>query len=598
MKKAVTLILTAWLSAPAFTAASPDTEDRIRKVQNLIPPVLVKGETPALKPLAQRMAELKLPGVSIAVIHDGRIDWARGFGVTRIDGPPVTENTLFQAASISKPVFALAVLHLADAGKLDLDANVNTYLKAWKLPDNDFTRQKPVTLRAMLTHTAGLTVHGFPGYSADSKLPAITQILDGTPPANTAPIRVDIPPGAQWRYSGGGYVLAQQVLSDVTGLPLPKLMQDSVLAPLGMTRSTYEQPLPAARLSEVAMPYRGGGDALSEGPHAYPEMAAAGLWTTPTDLARYALGVRDALAGKSSVLSAKTARAMLTPVMQQQGLGPQVGGSTVRKYFTHGGANEGYRCLLFAYEDGEGAIVMTNNDSGGEILGEVMRTIAYVYQWPDFTPPTRVLAKLPPESLDRFAGVYQLNDGSTYLARKDGDHLAGAVLGNTPVALSPSSDREFFARDVDVVVNFEVDAKGTATSVRHRLGGWERSGARVEESRAKLVLAYAEKTAQRIKEQKPAPNSEAVIRKLFASLAAGKPEYDSMTPQMADITRQQLTNLQSSVVGFGALKELRFSKVNENGGDEFEADFEKAALKVMMHLDENDRIAGAWMAPR
>src|SRR5262245_5289427 len=284
--------------ATTSAAAPPTPEDRARQVQGLVPPVLVKGEAPKLQPLAARMAQLEVPGVSIAVIHQGRIDWARGFGVTRAGGAAVTEKSLFQAASISKPVFALAVLHQVDAGKLDLDTNVNEYLKGWKLPENDFTRQKPVTLRGALTHSAGLTVHGFPGYAADAKLPSVTQILDGTPPANTQAIRVDMLPGSQWRYSGGGYVLSQQVLADVTGVPLPKLLRDTVLAPLGMTLSTYEQPLPAARLAEVAMPHNGEGQPLPEGPHVYPELAAAGLWTTPSDLARYALGVQAALAGK------------------------------------------------------------------------------------------------------------------------------------------------------------------------------------------------------------------------------------------------------------------------------------------------------------
>ncbi len=598
MKRSIVIVLVAWLG-PVIAGASADTSDRIKRIEHgLVPPVLVQGETPVLQPLAQRMAELKVPGVSVAVIHKGRIDWARGFGMTGADGTPVTENTLFQAASINKPVFALAVLHLVDAGKLSLDANVNGYLKAWKLPDNDFTRQSRVTLRGLLTHSAGLTVHGFPGYAADSKLPEITQILDGTPPANTAPIRVDIPPGARHRYSGGGYVLAQQVLSDVTGVALPKLMQDSVLGPMGMTRSTYQQPLPAARLPEVAMPHRGDGTPVAEGPHVYPEMAAAGLWTTPTDLAHYALGVQAALAGKSKVISAKTARAMLTPVIDTQGLGPQLGGSTARKYFQHGGANDGYRCWLVAYEDGEGAIIMTNSDAGDQIVGQLMRTVANVYQWPDFAPPTRRLAKIAPEALKRLAGVYELNDGSAYLVRQDGERLVGHVAGNTPVALSPSSDRELFARDVDVVVSFDIDDKGGVTAVRHRFGGWERTGPRVDEARAQRVVAYAEDTAQRIRTQKPAANSEAAIRKLFASLAAGKPDYDSFNSQMAELTRQQLPNLQAFIANLGALKALRFKNVNEQGADHFEADFEKGALNVMMKLDENGRISGAGFAPR
>jgi len=597
MKTFLLIGLTLFFTA-ASAAESSTTEERIRQVQAIVPPVLVKGETPTLQPLAKRMEELKVPGVSVAVIHEGRIEWARGFGVTRTGGAPVSEKTLFQAASISKPVFALAVLHLVDEGKLDLDTNVNDYLKGWKLPDNDFTRQKPVTLREVLTHSGGLTVHGFPGYAANSKIPGTRQILDGTPPANTGAIRVDLLPGSQWRYSGGGYVLAQQLLADVTGAPLPKLMNETVLAPLGMTLSTYEQPLPAARLPEVAMPHGGEDQALPEGPHVYPEMAAAGLWTTPSDLARYALGVEAALAGKSKVISAKTARSMLTPVIGQQGIGPQLGGSTARRHFSHGGANAGYRCLLVAYEDGEGAVIMTNSDTGDVLLDELMRTIANVYQWPDFAPPTRTPVKLESAALDGFVGVYELNDKSTYVVRRDSDQLVGNIMGNSTVTLLPSSAQALFAREVDVVAEFTMGADGKATAVRHRFRGWERSGTRVDETRAKAVLAFAENTAQRIKEQRAAPGSDAAIRKLFAGVAAGKPDYDMLSPALADLTRRNLAGLQSFLGSLGEMKTLTFRKVADNGADEFDADYEKGGLRIAIGMDETGHVGFAQFSPR
>jgi CubicO group peptidase (beta-lactamase class C family) len=383
------MVCAAMFAVRVLAATPADTDDRIRRVQQLVPAEVKAGEAPKLTPLADRMAELKVPGVSIAVIHKGRIEWARGFGVTRIGGPPVTPETLFQAASISKPVFALAVLHQVDAGKLDLDGNVNDYLKIWKLPDNEHTSEQKVTLRRVLSHSAGLTVHGFPGYEAGTALPTTEQILDGAPPANSAEVRVRVVPGTFYSYSGGGYTLAQLVLRDVTGVPLPKLMNDTVLQPLGMSRSTYEQPLPAARTHEVAMPYRADALPVGGGPHVYPEMAAAGLWTTPSDLSRYGLGVLDALAGKSKIISAKTARAMLTRGLGGHGVGPMVGGSTARKLFTHGGSNAGYQCALVVYEDGEGAVVMTNSDKGGALVGEIMRTIAHVYEWPDMGPKER-----------------------------------------------------------------------------------------------------------------------------------------------------------------------------------------------------------------
>ena len=358
-------------------------EQRIQRIQDhIISPGAGKGAGDGLT-LADHMAALHVPGVSIAVIQNGEIAWARGFGVTRLGGPAVTPDTLFQAASISKPVSALAVLRLVESGKLNLDTDVNQYLKTWKVPENQFTAKAKVTLRTLLTHTAGMTVRGFPGYAANSPLPTLVQILKGEPPANTPRIFVDTVPGTSGRYSGGGYVVAQQLLEDVTGIPFPQLMRDSVLMPIGMTHSTFEQPIPASRLQAVATPYDSEGRPVPGGPHVYPEMAPAGLWTTPSDLARYALEVQKALAGKSSVLSAAMARQMLTPI-NGRGLGPQTGGRKENPYFTHGGSNEGYKCYFVAYNNGDGAVIMTNGDNGARLASDIFRTIAYEYKWPDF----------------------------------------------------------------------------------------------------------------------------------------------------------------------------------------------------------------------
>src|SRR5580704_8282101 len=399
---------TIFLGALAAQTPSP-LEERIRRIQDRIPPAtLVKGDPVPTAKLADRMAALHVPGVSIAFIHDGKIEWARGFGVTSIGGPPVTPETLFQAASISKPVAAMAVLRLVQLGKLSLDTDVNDYLKTWKLPANSFTGRTKITIRELVTHTAGLTVHGFAGYASDAPLPTLVQVLNGEKPANSAPIRVDTEPGTIWRYSGGGYVIAQQLLQDVTGEPFPKLMHDTVLEPIGMTRSTYEQPLPANRLAEVAIPYRQDGKPVTGGPHVYPEMAPAGLWTTPSDLARYAIEVQKALAGKSNVvLSAAMASEMLKPGKNHWGLGVGTGGSTKHPYFTHGGANEGFQCNLVAYNKGDGAVIMTNSDNGGQLATEILRTIAYEYKWPDFAPhetPARKEITVSSDTLAKYAG--------------------------------------------------------------------------------------------------------------------------------------------------------------------------------------------------
>lgn len=376
------------LALSALAAQTPSAlERRIERIQQIPPATLVKGEAASTTKLADRMAALHVPGVSIAVIHDGKIEWARGFGVTRVGGPPVTPDTLFQAASISKPVAAMAVLRLVQSGRLNLDADVNEYLKTWKLPSSSFTERTKVTIRELLTHTAGLTVHGFAGYASGAPLPALVQVLNGVQPANSAPIRVDTEPGTIWRYSGGGYAVAQQLVQDVTGQPFPKLMHDTVLAPIGMTKSTYEQPLPQSRMAEVATPYRADGQPVPGGPHVYPEMAPAGLWTTPSDLARYAMEVQKSLAGTSNrVLSAAIVRQMLTPSLNRQGLGPALGGGDQHPYFSHGGSNEGYKCNLVAYYEGDGVVIMTNGDNGGQLASEILRSVAREYAWPDFQP--------------------------------------------------------------------------------------------------------------------------------------------------------------------------------------------------------------------
>jgi CubicO group peptidase (beta-lactamase class C family) len=368
----------------------PDVDQRIQRVQDVILNPAVPGGPLRRAKLADRMAELGVPGVSIAVINDGAVEWARGFGVSRIGGAAVTPETLFQAASISKPVAALGVLRLVQEGKLNLDTDVNQYLKSWKVPDNNFTSRSKVTLRDLLTHTAGTTVRGFPGYASNASIPNAVQILNGAAPANTPQVVVDKVPGVSGRYSGGGYVIAQLLLEDVTGMPFAPFLSETILAPIGMTRSTFEQPLPSSRMAQVAMPHRPDGQPVLEGPHVYPEMAASGLWTTPSDLARYAIEVQRALTGKSSVLSAATARAMLTPGReQQQGLGPQIGGSKDQPFFNHSGSNVGYRCYFIAYDNGDGAVLMTNSDRGDQLISEILRAIATEYQWPDFQPVSR-----------------------------------------------------------------------------------------------------------------------------------------------------------------------------------------------------------------
>lgn len=357
--------------------ASPEQEhaSRIAAVENgLMPQVLVKGEPRPKWSLAERMAHYHVPGVSIAVVVDGKIAWAKGYGVLDTEKPDkIGTRTLFQAASISKPVTAVAALHLVEDGKLALDEPVNARLERWKIPENEYTKQRAVTLRDLLSHRGGTTVSGFPGYAKGAAIPTLIQVLNGESPANTPAVLVDQLPGESMRYSGGGTTIVQLLIEDVTDAPFDRYMQDHVLQPLKMTRNHFQHPVQdsnaaRAHTGDKATPVVGHS-------HLYPELAAAGMWTTPTDLATFGLEVVKALRGdEDAYLSAATAREMLTPLDNDNpyALGFGVVDQGDGLSFGHNGGNHGFSCRLSMYHDGRGGVaIMTNSDVSYRLIREI-----------------------------------------------------------------------------------------------------------------------------------------------------------------------------------------------------------------------------------
>jgi len=373
--------------AYAQNAASGDqVEARIARIERGIEPVVTSpDEQPIALDLARLMQIYNDPGLSIAVIENFKIAFVKGYGVTEPKGQsPVTTKTLFQAGSISKPVTATGMLALVEQGKLSLDEDVNLKLKTWKVPENDFTKEQKVTLRRIASHTAGLTVHGFPGYDVNDKLPTLVQILNGEKPANTAPIRVDFVPGSQERYSGGGVTIEQLVMMDVTGKPFPELMRQTVLDKIGMADSSFDQPLPGLWAARTATGARADGTEIHGRWHIYPEMAAAGLWTTPTDLANFAIEIALSKQGKSNkVLSQKITQQMLTPQPPTAGTG--IGFAVPPNHpgeFGHNGADEGFQALLVMNADtGQGAVIMANSDNGVLVGSDLLLSVAKEYHW-------------------------------------------------------------------------------------------------------------------------------------------------------------------------------------------------------------------------
>jgi CubicO group peptidase (beta-lactamase class C family) len=457
-------------------AISAETQQHIRDVEaGLLPSVVMKGDLHPAHSMSEGMAALHVNGVSVAVIHHGAIEWAQGFGVVSVGGAPVNADTLFQAGSISKPVAAMAALRLVQEGKLSLDADVNTELTSWKLPDADVAGGKKVTLRELLTHTGGTTVHGFPGYASGETVPSLVQVLNGEKPANTPAIRIEAAPATKWNYSGGGYTIMQQMVIDVTKEPFPKVLHDSVLKPIGMTHSTYEQPLPTEWRGMAATPYEADGKPIAGGAHTYPEMAAAGLWTTPTDLARYLIEVQQSLKGEANhVLSQKVTKEMLTPGMGKYGLGLAIGGADADPYFGHGGVNAGFESTMTAYErDGEGAVVMTSAQGGSRLADEVMRSIAAVYHWPDFQPKVRAMVTVDPKILAAYVGTYELSPTFGLKVTVEDRHLVTQGTGQPSFGMLAESETKFFPSAFDAEIEFFKDDQGKVTYLILRQGGRE-----------------------------------------------------------------------------------------------------------------------------
>lgn len=451
----------ALVQAPAGADPVPVEERLEQALQSMEPPVIVAGRSYRPRPVTDLMLRANVPGISIAVVEDGRIVWARAFGVAnRATGRAVTPETMFQAASISKPVAASGALALVDQGALSLDRPVNEQLTSWQVPAHEFS--EAVTLRRLLTHTAGLTVHGFPGYAADAPLPTVVQVLNGAAPANTAPVRVDLQPGSRWRYSGGGITVAQLLMTDVTGEPFPALLERLVLRPLGMERSTFEQPLSDARSGAAATAHGPEGEPLPGRFHVYPEMAAAGLWTTPSDLARWAAAISAAFNGEGGgPIRPETARAMLTPAggsnLGEWGLGIALQGEGRDLRFWHTGVNKGFRAALWSYPLRQQAVViMANGDQGNEVLGPVRIAVGRVFGWPGSEQKIITPATVTPQSRIEQVGYYTsprfsvhvgLTDAGLILAANRGDPVEAIPQAQDVYALAAGGERLQFERD-------------------------------------------------------------------------------------------------------------------------------------------------------
>ena len=471
MSKSLRLMAVTTLSISATSvslyAIEPTDIEVIEK--SLLPKVQLAGTTYKPATIEDRMTASKLPGLSIAVVKDGKLAWTKGYGIAnKKTGTVVDSETLFQAGSISKPVAALSALRLVQEDKVDLDKNVNTYLTSWKIPSSDFSKQQAVTLRHLLTHTAGLTVHGFPGYKTGEELPSNTEVLNGE--GNTGKVLLDIVPGSKWRYSGGGYTVMEQLVEDVSKKTLEHYTQEAVLDKLGMENSTYQQPLAKNKWSQASAAFNRQGEQIKGDWNNYPEQAAAGLWTTPSDLAKYILAIQHARKGLDDrVIDQNMTNEMLTMHHDAWGLGPELTAKPQGLVFSHGGKNAGFTNSMMAYADkGDGFVIMTNGDSGGAVINELKIAISSFYGW-DLAEYSMITpTAFAPELLAKIEGTYAYQPEPKYqfTVKINGDKIDVLDLTDKDTStFVPTGDNSMKNIESGVEAVFQRNESGEVTGI-------------------------------------------------------------------------------------------------------------------------------------
>jgi CubicO group peptidase (beta-lactamase class C family) len=450
-------------------AAAQASEDSIARIESrLVPRIVLRDRPEPPRSLVERMAHYRVPGVSLAFFDDERILWTRQHGLLEAGSPRrVDGETLFQAGSVSKAATAMAILRLVREGRLDLDGDVAPRLRAWRLPQTPFTAREKVTVRRLLSHSAGVTVHGFAGYGPREPLPISVQILSGAAPANNPPVTVDAIPGSTWRYSGGGYVLLQQLAEEVTGQSFVGMLSRTLLAPAGMGRSRLDQPLPPGLWGNAARGHSADGAPLPGGAMTFPELAPAGLWSTPSDLAHMAIALNAEYAGRADRLMGEAlARQMLTIQSGDWGLGVDLTAVPGEPSFSHVGTNPGYQAyLIFIPGRRQGLAVMTNGASQSGFILEIVMAVAREYGWPGFAQRVRDTVAVPPAVLDGYAGTW-LADGAPafeVLSQNGRLFVQGGPFGPEPVELHAETPSRFFILSTGFTFDFGQAAEGRAT---------------------------------------------------------------------------------------------------------------------------------------
>lgn len=479
MKNIIILFLT--LSVGQILAQNKSLPDRITEVENnLIPFVPVKNFKGWN--ILDRMKYYKVPGVSIAVIKDYKIDWAKGYGLAdTTKNIKVTTKTMFSAGSISKFVMAVTALKMVENRQIELEKPINNYLTSWKIAENDFTKKTPITLRMLLSHSAGTSQSSYFGFTPTQALPSIVEILSGAKISETRAVVVNSEPNVAFQYSGGGSIIAQLALMDISKKSFSDLTQELIFDKLGMTDSTFEQPIPIKFTEQSSWAYSSA-SWFKGMPYVYPQQAAAGLYTTPTDLAKFFIDIQKSYLGKGKILKQPTTKQMLSAQQnvsdgsykEQIGIGPFLIQRTDNNdpngvYFEFTGVNAGFLAYgIASVTNGNGAIIMLNSGDDVNGLGkEIRRAIAKTYDWTNFLPTEISPINLSDQELNQFVGRYRMSIDEVLYLRREKNYLVENINEGNDIYCFPVAKDTIVFTDYNIKAGFKRNEKGEVISIQN-----------------------------------------------------------------------------------------------------------------------------------
>lgn len=432
---------------------------------NLLPAHYLKGGE-IKKTIVQMMAEEKIPGVSLAFIDKGEISWVKTFGFSNLqDSVKVTPKTVFNGASLSKPITAVAALRLVEQEVLDLNEEVNNKLKGWKVPENSFTETEKVTLKRLLGHSAGFGRYVQSAVLPNQALPTITQMLAGEKPSVDPPVQVVYVPGQKQVYSNPGYSVVEKLMEDATGQNFEVVLDELIFGPANMKQSTFEQPVPDEFKKLIATGYSS--DLTAYPYKLFPYKAAGGIWTTPTDLAKFLIALfKDHYSETNIILSKKMTDSVFAKTSARLGFAKIYDDTGEGVLIEHWGSNTGFTSYMVAsVAKKQGLIIMTNSDNGIRLMSYIARSVALAYDWEFLQPRVFEPITLKESDLKPFVGKFTGGNEILEFTIRQGK-LCLTDNQNSLLGLIPVGENLFISPKDNVLYEFLLDNEAVVKYVR------------------------------------------------------------------------------------------------------------------------------------